>query len=147
LNVSGFHNQIQSFNMMLSPSAARMGCVSTKLLHTRETRRLFSVAAGRRSVLLRSGAPNYKTWHTRAALVSDVARWKSTLAPYSDSDDEDMFDRSYGHAEAAKVRSAFAREEAWMVNLGRDDNNEWLIGPRDPDEWFTGLKPSSCPGE
>ena len=33
-----------------------------------------------------------------------------------------------------------------MVNLGRDENNEWLSTQRDADEWFTGLKPSICPG-
>jgi hypothetical protein len=34
-----------------------------------------------------------------------------------------------------------------MINLGREDNNEWLLGPRDADEWFTGLKPTICPGK
>ena len=33
-----------------------------------------------------------------------------------------------------------------MINLGRGNNDEWLLGPRDEDEWFTGLKPSTCPG-
>lgn len=33
-----------------------------------------------------------------------------------------------------------------MINLGRDDNNAWLTGPRNVDEWYTGLKPSACPG-
>ena len=37
-------------------------------------------------------------------------------------------------------------EEAWMINLGRDKNNEWLSTQRDADEWFTGVKPSLCPG-
>ena len=69
------------------------------------------------------------------------------MAIYNDSDDEETLNKSYGYTEAAKVRSAFSHEEAWMVNLGRDGNNEWLLGPRDPDEWFTGLKPTTCPGE
>ena len=38
-----------------------------------------------------------------------------------------------------------SRQEAWMVNLGRGDD-EWLSGPRDVD-WFTGIEPSACPGE
>lgn len=70
------------------------------------------------------------------------------MASYDSSSDDDEEDskRSHGHAEAAKARSAFSHEEAWMVSLGRDDNNEWLLGPRDANEWFTGLKPSTCPG-
>jgi hypothetical protein len=69
------------------------------------------------------------------------------MTSYDSSDDEEDSNRSHGHAEAAKVRSAFSHEEAWMVNLGRDDCNEWLLGPRDADDWFTGLKPSICPGK
>lgn len=107
---------------------------------------------GRREVVFRYGTSirtntqRNNTLHTRAALASDVRRWKSTMAAYGDSDDEETFHKSHGHAEAAKVRSAFSHEETWMVNLGRGDNNEWLLGPRDPDEWFTGLKPTLCPG-
>ena len=41
---------------------------------------------------------------------------------------------------------ALSHEEAWMINLGRADNNEWLTGSRDPDEWFTGKQPKICPG-
>ncbi|KAL7447072.1 hypothetical protein ACHAXM_010743 [Skeletonema potamos] len=36
------------------------------------------------------------------------------------------------------------RQEAWMVNLNRGDN-EWLIGPRS-EEWYTGKPPKYCPG-
>lgn len=36
-------------------------------------------------------------------------------------------------------------QEAWMVNLGRGDN-EWLTGPRGRD-WFTGKAPDVCPGK
>ncbi|KAL7479203.1 hypothetical protein ACHAW6_004944 [Cyclotella cf. meneghiniana] len=35
-------------------------------------------------------------------------------------------------------------QEAWMVNLGRGDD-EWLTGPRGRD-WFTGKAPDVCPG-
>lgn len=34
---------------------------------------------------------------------------------------------------------------AWMINLGRNDDNEWLTGPRGR-EWFTGVHPRECPG-
>jgi hypothetical protein len=131
---------------MLSVSAARMGCSKTTRRQIGKCRRGFSAAMGRREVVLRSGTQRSNTLCARAALASDVSRWKSTMAAYGDSDDEDAFNRSHGHREAAKVRSAFSHEEAWMVNLGRGDNNEWLLGPRDPDEWFTGLKPTLCPG-
>lgn len=36
-------------------------------------------------------------------------------------------------------------QEAWMVNLGRGDD-EWLTGPRGRD-WFTGKAPDVCPGK
>jgi len=68
------------------------------------------------------------------------------MTSYDSSDDEDELNRTHGHAEAAKVRSSFSHEESWMINLGREDNNEWLLGDRDDDDWFTGLKPSICPG-
>ena len=41
--------------------------------------------------------------------------------------------------------SARSVQEAWMVNLGRGDD-EWLTGPRGG-EWFTGVAPDVCPGE
>ena len=157
LYVLYFSQSFLSFKMMLSPSAARMGTVSTTLRHIGKSRRGFSIAAlGRResevngSGMIRQ-AFNRSAWDARAVIASDLTRWKSTMAAaYSDSeDDEEEFetlDRSHGHAEAVKARSALSHEEAWMVNLGRDDNNEWLLGPRDADDWFTGLKPSICPG-
>ena len=129
---------------MLSASAARMGCVKTTLREIGKTR-CFSVAVGRReSGLLPVGKRNSQF---RVVLASNMCRWKSTMAAYTDLDaQERAWDKSHGHAEALKVRSTFAKE-AWMINLGRGDNNRWLLGPRDPDEWFTGLKPSSCPGK
>ncbi len=133
--------------MMLSASAARMGCVKTTLRHIGKNHRKFSVASCRRELLLSSGKQKSNTFRASVALVSDVNRWKSTVAAYGHSADEETFDKNHDHAEAAKVRSTFSHEEAWMLNLGRGDNNEWLLGPRDPDEWFTGLKPTSCPGE
>lgn len=57
--------------------------------------------------------------------------------------------KARGHAEAAAARatSHLSHDESWMINLGRGNNNEWLLGPRDADDWFTGLKPTLCPGE
>jgi hypothetical protein len=135
--------------MMLSLSAARLGSVNSTILRIGRNGRRFSVAAGRREALLGKSS-NSSLSYVRAALASDsVNRWKSTLATYGDSDDDEdgSSARSHGHAEAAKARSvSFSHEEAWMVNLGRDDNNEWLLGTRDADEWFTGMKPTICPG-
>ena len=39
-----------------------------------------------------------------------------------------------------------SHQEAWMINLGRANDNEWLTGPRSED-WYTGLPPSKCPGK
>ncbi|KAL3905288.1 MAG: hypothetical protein SGILL_009738, partial [Bacillariaceae sp.] len=88
--------------------------------------------------------------------------WKSTMAAtaYDDSDDSSDDEpgsavgaagsQYAGHVAAAKARigtnSALSHEEAWMINLGRNNDNEWLTGPRNADEWYTGLKPSICPG-
>ena len=70
------------------------------------------------------------------------------MAAYGDSDDEESLTRSGGHAEASNLRvGSYSHHEAWMANLGRGDNNKWLLGPRDPNEWFTGLKPTLCPGK
>ena len=131
---------------MLSPSAARMGCVKTTLRHI--GRRYSNTAAVRRRETLLWQHTNSRLSYVRTALASDGRRWKSTMAAYDDSsDEEDNSNRSHGHSEAVKARSgSFSHEEAWMINLGRDDNNEWLLGTRNVDEWFTGLKPSICPG-
>ena len=81
--------------------------------------------------------------------------WKSTMASvdyyYDDADEDidiDEINRSRGHAEAAEARatSHLSHDESWMINLGRDGDNEWLLGPR-PDDWFTGMKPGVCPGK
>lgn len=141
-------------NMMLSASAARMGCVKTTLRHVGKRRSLSAVISrpsNATSNSLSGSLRNKVKLQGRVALSSssDVWRWKSTMAACSESDEDEtvVLNKSHGHAEAQKVRSTFSHEEAWMVNLGRDDNNEWLLGPRDPDEWFTGAKPTRCPGK
>lgn len=58
-----------------------------------------------------------------------------------------------GHAAAAEHRAknadaAVAVAEPWMINLGRGNNNAWLMGPRNEQEWFTGVAPvNGCPGK
>jgi len=75
-------------------------------------------------------------------------RHKSTAAAAIDYEDDVATDSSIGHAAAAEARATMGKshEEAWMINLGRGNENEWLTGPRHED-WFTGLAPSKCPGK
>jgi len=35
--------------------------------------------------------------------------------------------------------------EAWMINLGRNNDDSWLTGDRE-DKWWTGVHPRECPG-
>jgi len=84
-------------------------------------------------------------------------RLKSTqaLSAYDTEEEEDsLLDvRTKGFAAAAELRAiqqstetSLSHEEAWMINLGRGDDNEWLTGPR-AEEWFTGIHPRICPGK
>lgn len=90
--------------MMLSASAARMGCVRTTLRHIGK-RNYRSMA---RSSRVNKKAYNRLSHDSRVPLGSDVCRWKSTMATYSDSEDEEESVKSRGHAEAAKARSVFS---------------------------------------
>jgi hypothetical protein len=113
-----------------------------------------------------------KTCTLNTALDSNTNRWKSTMASVMESDDEDeitinvseniknegskMATFENGHVKAARARmvdqqknntsSSLSLDESWRINLGRGSNNMWLTGPRNEDEWFTGLKPTDCPG-
>ena len=107
-------------------------------------------------------------WTPRRLLASSFSgssspirrRWKSTMssAVYEDSDSDDdqqhsLETRTQGLAAAAEMRAAdsdannarASHEEAWMINLGRGNDNEWLTGPRE-DAWYTGVHPRDCPG-
>jgi Sulfatase-modifying factor enzyme 1 len=122
---------------------------------------------GKSFSIMTSTTPSTKTSRlsdARAALMSDsISRRKSTMASYAESDDEEentiyvventagsdkRLSSHHGHAEAAKSRvdGMTSLDDSWRINLGRGDNNAWLTGPRNEDEWFTGLKPSVCPG-
>lgn len=150
--------------MMLSPAAARMG----KVLELGRKK-------GRRSLLLgryfgrNCDSPpaltfNHRLSSTRSTLcpeshhaaglsTSDAfSRWKSTIASYEDELEDNYIEGDTPTSVANNsTRNTIgggnlSHEEAWMINLGRDDNNTWLTGPRDSDEWFTGKQPSICPG-
>ncbi|MGK3734737.1 MAG: hypothetical protein ACI8RD_002761 [Bacillariaceae sp.] len=90
---------------------------------------------------------------TRAAFssssssTSDYAssRWKSTMASYNEDESDDGDDDIGDVVKNNGGGGASSNEESWMINLGRNDNNEWLTGPRD-DEWFTGKHPKISPG-
>ena len=65
----------------------------------------------------------------------------------SDADEVLMETRTKGHAQAAQLRAneKLSHEEAWMINLGRNNDNVWLTGARE-DAWYTGVHPRDCPG-
>jgi len=161
--------------MMLSPSAARIGTTSMILRKMAKqkgrrcklpslavprfgtNRKAYSSSSHRsrlssKPILYRKTAPSTHglvVFSTTSEVLSS-ARWKSTMASYSDSD-SDSDDDNDGNEINTTTRNtvgdrALSHEEAWMINLGRSDNNKWLTGPRDPDEWFTGKQPKICPG-
>lgn len=128
--------------MMLSPSAARMRYVTSSIGGI--TRRAFSKQA--------VGSRRVDPWSPRRLLRHNVPStqqlmWKSTMA-WEPEEEEVVIGSFKGHAAAAEVRAAqgASHGEAWMINLGRNGDNEWLTGTR-PEDWFTGLSPSRCPGE
>jgi len=158
--------------MMLSPSAARIGTVSTMLREMAKKRSRRSYLTSLASPRFRSNRKTFssgshdgrffsKAIDTRnsalchnarvvSSATSDVfpTRWKSTMASYSDSDSDEDNDAEENTTTTRNtvLGGTLSHEEAWMINLGRSDNNEWLTGPRDPDEWFTGKQPKICPG-
>ena len=77
-----------------------------------------------------------------AATTTDSKRFKSSGAAASTldyDDDTTPTATSYGVSDLGRTR-----QEAWMVNLNRGDN-DWLTGPRSED-WYTGKSPNHCPG-
>lgn len=45
------------------------------------------------------------------------------------------------------VATTILASESWRINLGRGNDNAWLMGPRNDKEWFTGIAPNqNCPG-
>ena len=148
---------------MLSPSACRMGIVQTtrRKIGTSVIPSRAVLGTSQRSLtnavdLLSSSSPKKQLWVPRrlcnSARISTNRRWKSTAAVYdSDSDGDNNMENhpSKGFSAAQQLRTPenkLSHEEAWMINLGRGNDNEWLTGPREK-EWFTGIHPSDCPGK
>ena len=75
-----------------------------------------------------------------------TTRNKSSVALMEEDDHEQELEHILlqGHA-AASEASPKSHAEAWMINLGRNRDNEWLTGSR-PDAWWTGVHPRTCPG-
>jgi hypothetical protein len=147
--------------MMLSPQAARMGTVYTTLrsIGKAGTRRFFGGSSSRRVVSFKSTTSrneNKQLSDTFRRQQLKQQRFKSSVGVAAnfdtDSDDEGHHDLGYTHAgqaAAAEYRAKNAHiDEPWMINLGRGNDNAWLMGRRDEQEWFTGLAPvKNCPGK
>lgn len=86
---------------MLSNSAARIGSVRTTLrqIGKRRPHSTPRIVCGRKFV---------PTEEIGVSLTSEFGRWKSTMATYSDAEDESESARSLGHAQAATARSVFS---------------------------------------
>lgn len=132
-------------------------CIYTTMFARYSTRALVSTSlrsvVGRRQLSAsKKLVSKLQTTSLRRASSVSTRRFKSSAAAAVlddyDDDDDVVSDASIGHKAAAEqaVASTKTHEEAWMVNLGRGNDNEWLTGPR-PEEWFTGLAPSKCPGK
>lgn len=139
--------------MMLSPQAARMGTVWTTLRN---------IGMSSSNSALRVTLQGHRS-SIRGSRLAD--RFKSPAAVFSSISDEDfddshhdnrgklVVDRTEGHKLAAEYRAEsdvnqrHAYEEPWMMNLGRGNDNAWLMGLRKDDEWFTGVAPRNCPGK
>ena len=98
---------------------------------------------------------------TSSTSKSNTTRSKSSVAYADDhlTNEDEMIEfediamthqhhPSQGHAAAAAAASTVAKShaEAWMINLGRNDDNIWLSKPRD-EKWWTGVHPQNCPGK
>lgn len=150
--------------MMLSIQAARMGSVSTTLRRigccTASSSRCWNSNLAPTSTF-RSTSPlsNNNTMrkdednaNLKNNKLNNIQRSKSSSAAALDDHDDES---NYGGLAAIAIEKAMQRtlddagqsslKEAWMVNLGRKDDNAWLMGPREK-EWFTGVPPSKCPG-
>lgn len=156
--------------MMLSPQAARMGTVFTTLrrigvagfLHVGDS------AVHSRRVMGHSAVSPLHTIRLPAAHslksyflpFSDnlARRHKSSRAACCSFDEEvensyvdndvPMSNSKLDMTPTIHHRLSSAVSEPWTINLGRCKNHEWLVGPRDPQDWFTGVAPvNNCPGK
>jgi hypothetical protein len=155
--------------MMLSQSAARLG-TSIRLKGKSIPFRPYSFANRWMNDVARSISNTASPRIVKNRVVSDTAvdrRYKSTVSAVEYDVDEvnrittpNTLGLSYlGHSAAAEYRlqqqqqqqnqdpTQIVASEPWRINLGRGDDNAWLMGVRNDQEWFTGIAPAdSCPG-
>jgi hypothetical protein len=85
------------------------------------------------------GKSNYSFFSTQSADALD-----------DDDDDDDDDDPYEVSTMTIKHQQAQPRAhyEVWMINLERDNSDQWLRGPRPEQEWYTGKAPTlhHCPG-
>lgn len=148
--------------MMLSAQAARMGTVYTTLRSIGKvgtSRFKGSFSSCRVDSMQSTTFRNEKnkqlldTFQKHQLQRKHVRSSTNVAAFESESDDDDepqtLAYTHLGHAAAAQIRAKnVPQEEPWMINLGRGNDNAWLMGPRNEQEWFTGLAPADdCPGK
>ena len=140
---------------MLSTQAARMGSVHTTLRKIGMKSHPFCSIGAAVSRCHRSAFSLSETSRRQLRVHRGSVIYKSSLASNNENDWENSDDldlKTKGFKAAVSANSAKANflanrshEEAWMINLDRDGDKEWLTGPR-TDEWFTGVHPRECPG-
>ena len=164
--------------MMLSPSAARLGSsirLKGKSIPFRHysvggNRRLNDGLSKTSSVVRMPMMETSRFLNLdRLSDTSRHQRCKSTISVADYETDEsspnvtsNTLGLSYmGHAAAAEYRAqqqqqlqdpqvnpSMLASESWRINLGRGNDNAWLMGPRKDKDWFTGIAPNqNCPGK
>mmetsp|Transcript_18508 Transcript_18508/g.37290 ORF Transcript_18508/g.37290 Transcript_18508/m.37290 type:complete len:947 (-) Transcript_18508:3117-5957(-) len=78
------------------------------------------------------------------AIINKRSKSSGAAAASMEFDDDDTTATTTYVSSTDDDLAARTRQEAWMVNLNRGDN-EWLTGPRSK-EWYTGKSPKHCPG-
>jgi len=149
--------------MVLSPQAARMAHLTLRRIGNTTSKRPFGGFSSRRVVSCQMTRNGKNKLSDTFQQQLKQQRFKSTrgasaaisIDTDSDEDEEQPQDLAYrhsGHATAAEYRAnqptSVIEEESWTINLGRGDDNAWLMGSRDEQEWFTGVAPvNNCPGK
>ncbi len=133
---------------MLSSLTLRKGRTSAILRRGLVSKRVYSTTFNCALSVGRSGSKPISVPDRHKIGSVLISRWKATVASHNESDSftDDYIDGKENHHGNNHNTKQRGYEEDWMINLGRSDNNEWLSGPRDPDEWFTGKQPKICPG-
>lgn len=165
--------------MMVSPQAARMGTVNTTLrkIGCRAYRingsRNIGILSSLSSTIQQVNGPNTRFGLVGLRNIQYPSRFKSSQSVdvIFDEDAHVVYDvlddgnssasrpnllsssSTIGLAKSAEIMSTMVHrsiiDEPWRINLGRGNDNLWLMNPREDAEWFTGVSPGStmCPGK